>query len=393
MLNGAAIVFAKETVDNLRDRRSMYLALLYPVLGAVLLGLLMGFVGGMFRSGGGAGGPTQVPVTGIDNAPDLIAYLAERNIVAVPAPADPAAAVQAGEVEFVLTIPDDYARTFAAQTPVDLDIALNATRLSAVAGVARLSDALRDYGRDIGNARLAAHGVAPHTAVPFNIRSTNLGRSRSLAGFFVNMLPPFIIFTIFVGGVYLAIDTTAGERERGSLEPLLANPVARWQLMLGKAGAAFVFTLTAMVVQLFAFKLMFALLALGERGVSVDPGTRAFLLSFLIALPLVLFAVALQMIIATVSRSIKETQTYLGLLPLIPSIPGMILIFVPLQAQSWMLAIPTFGQVVLIGRLMRHETVAAGDAAVCIVATALCAALLLWFAGRLYDRDELLFGG
>jgi len=387
---GAITVFLKETLDNLRDRRSMYLALAYPLLGAVLLGLLIAFVGGMFR-GQGTETSMQVPVIGLERAPALVAHLADSNIEAVEAPANAEAAVADGTIEFVLIVPDGFAGELAAGRTGDLDIVLNAGRLSAVAGVARVTQALRAYGRDIGEQRLRAHGFEPDLAEPLRINSITVGKSRNLAGFFVNMLPPFIIFTIFVCGVYLAIDTTAGERERGSLEPLLANPIARWELMLGKAGAAFVFTLIAVVVQLAAFKVMFILLAAGDGGLQLDPGNRSFLLTLLVCLPLVLFAVALQMIIATVSRSIKETQTYLGLLPLVPSIPGMILIFVPLQAQSWMMTIPTFGQIVLLGRLMRQETVAAGDVALCLAATSLAAAALLALAGRLYDRDRLLF--
>jgi sodium transport system permease protein len=163
--------------------------------------------------------------------------------------------------------------------------------------------------------------------------------------------------------------------------------------MLGKALATFLFTLTAVVVQLLAFKIMFEVIAAGEYGIKLNPDISAFISVALICLPLIGFAVALQIIVATVSRSYKETQTYLGLLPLLPSLPGMILVFVPIKAQIWMMMIPTFGQILLIGRLMRQEPPIWMHIAVSVTATSLVTAILLYGAAYLYNRDRMIFGG
>jgi sodium transport system permease protein len=389
-LGNVWVVFVKESVDNLRDRRSLFLALIYPIIGALLLGMLVSFVGGMFR--GQSYQSLTLPVMGAHRAPALIKYLSANGVDIGSAPWEPREAVRSGGADAVLIIPNGHAEDFGAQRPAKLEVLVNATRLSTVIKVSRVVEILRAYDREVGQKRLRDRGVAPEVASPLDIRSINVGRSRNLAGFFLNMLPPFIIFTIFVGGVYLAIDTTSGERERGSLEPLLANPVARWEFMLGKALATFAFTLTAVVVQLLAFKVMFELVAAGEYGIKISPDLSAFLGVALICLPLIGFAVALQIIVATVSRSYKETQTYLGLLPLLPSLPGMILVFVPVKAQVWMMAIPTFGQILLIGRLMRQEPAAWLNVAVSVGATSLITALLLYGAARLYDRDGMVFG-
>ncbi len=385
------VVFLKESIDNLRDRRSLFLALIYPVIGALLLGMLVSFVGGMFRGQGDS--TLYLHVAGAERAPALINHLKSKDVIIRPAPVDPKRAVRRGEADAVLVIPSGHAEAFSAQRTARLNMVVNATRLSTVIKVSRVVGLLRDYSRDVGQQRLRAHGVDPGVAAPLDIRSDNVGRSRNLAGFFLNMLPPFIIFTIFVGGVYLAIDTTSGERERGSLEPLLANPVPRWQFMLGKALATFAFTLTAVVVQLLAFKIMFEIVAAGEYGIKINPDLGAFIGVALLCLPLIGFAVALQIIVATVSRSYKETQTYLGLLPLLPSLPGMILVFVPVKAQIWMMAIPTFGQILLIGRLMRQESAVWLHIGVSVAATTLITALLLAGAAHLYNRDRMLFGG
>ena len=392
------VVFAKESIDNLRDRRSLFMALIYPFIGALLLGLLLSFVGGMFKRQAQVPGEVEasklvLPVLGGERAPELIAYLQQHGVEVVPAPEDPRRAVQQGEADVVLVPARDYAQRFAAQEPASVRVVINATRLSTVLTVSRIVQKLRDFADDEGRRRLRVYGVPETAAQPLQIENDNVGRSRSLAGFFLNMLPPFIIFTIFVGGVYLAIDTPSGERERGSLEPLLANPVPRWQLMLGKALATLAFTIAAVLFQLAAFKVMFEIVTRADFGIDVNPGLTAFLQVFLISVPLIALAVALQIIVATVSRSYKETQTYLGLLPLIPSLPGMILVFVPLKAQVWMMAVPTFGQVLLIGKLMRDERIYMTEALVAGLSTGLVALALFLIAGRLYERDKLLFGG
>jgi sodium transport system permease protein len=197
---------------------------------------------------------------------------------------------------------------------------------------------------------------------------------------------------LFIGGVYLAIDTTAGERERGSLEPLFANPLPRAGFMLGKYLAALFFTLVAVLVQLATFKLMFVSVGAGQ-GFAKVLGPGATLGTFAVAAPLAALAVAVQVIIATVSRSFKEAQTYLGLLPLAPAMPGLALVFLPLVPQGWMMAVPTFGQTLLFGQLVRGEPIAFGHALIASGVTLVLALVLLALAAKLYEREELIFGG
>jgi sodium transport system permease protein len=387
----AWVVFAKEVRDNLRDRRSLFLALAYPFIGPLLLGALMSFVGSAMRPD--VSGPMRVAIEGAQHAPGLVQHLRTHGLHAVPAPRDPHEAVKLGRADFVLMIPEAHARDIREEKPTEIEIVINATRLSTVMAVARIAQTVREYGASLGADRLKMRGIDPGMAEAVRIHTVNVGQSRSLAGFFLNMMPPFIIFTIFIGGVYLAIDTTAGERERGSMEPLLTNPIGRGQLMLGKLGAALLFTFAALVFQLTAFKVMFELVMGENYGLAYNPSVATFIAMLGILFPLVVAAVALQVIVATVSRSYKETQTYLGLLPLIPSLPGMMLVFVPLKAHAWMMSIPTFGQILLIGSMIRGEPVDPAHLAISVISTSLLALALLWLAARLYERDQLLFGG
>lgn len=322
----------------------------------------------------------------------LVTYLEAKGANVVPAPVNPACAVRTGQFDTALIIPPYYESRFESGRQAAVHLVVDSLRLSAVLAMSWTLAALGDYSAEVSNIRLKALGLDAAVAVPLRIKQLNVTVGRNLTGFFLNMRPPFQIFIIFMGGVYLAIDTTSEEREQGSLEPLLANPVARWELMLGKALAAMVFTAMAVIVQLIAFKLVFEVITWGEYGLEVDLGLGKFVTAFFVCLPLMVLAVAVQIIVATLTRSYKETQTYLGLLPLVPFLPGLVLVFVSDKAHPWMMAIPTFGQTLLISQLDRGEPVSKLDVALAAMTTSLAGALLLLLAARLYDRDALLFG-
>ena len=386
------IVFAKEVVDNIRDRRSISMAAIYPLMGPVLLGAFLGFTQQMFRPDQpGERPPIDLAVQGAAYAPHLISFLEENNVRLMPAPEDVRRAVRFGQTDLALVIPEEYRESFAAQKRATVQLIINATRLATVMNISRTVGMLRRYSVEVSTARLTSRGIGREIAEPLNIESVNVGKARSLAGFLLNMIPPFIIFTIFIGGVYLALDTTSGERERGSLEPLLINPLARWEFMMGKVWAAFLFTVVAVIIQLVAFKLMFELVVQEDYGVRASPAPIVFIKMFLVSVPMMLLAVSVQVIIAAVTRSFKETQTYLGLLPLIPSAPGMVLVFMSVKAQLWMMSIPAFSQAVLMGELVRGDPVLVENVVASVGATTLVAIGLLFIAGRLYSREELLF--
>ncbi len=391
-LYGVWVVMSKEILDNLRDRRSITMAAIYPMIGPLILGLLLSFAQQMFRPPTpGVERAMVLHVGNVERAPGLEGFLKKNNVSVAPAPPDVREAVRDSRIELAVMVPEGFLEDFSAERPAQLQLFVNATRLSTVMNISRAVDLMRRYNQTIVRQRLEARGLDSAFIQGIDIQSINVGQARSLAAFFLNMIPPFVIFTIFIGGVYLALDTTSGERERGSLEPLLTNPLARWGFMLGKVGAAFVFTMAALIIQLGAFKIVFDVVVEPDFGVTVVTDVMLFVKIFLISLPMMILAVTLQVIIASVTKSFKETQTYLGLLPLIPSIPGLVLVFVTVTAHLWTMTIPFFSQVVLISGFVRGDTVSAANIAMASGSTLLVAMILLAVAARLYSREELLF--
>ncbi len=391
MFERIGIVLRKELIDNLRDRRTLVTSLLSALLGPFMLFLLLTVIGQTV--GERAEQPLELPVAGAERAPGLMAFLEQRDVILQPAPADPEAAVRAGEADVVLVIGEEYAERLQAGLPAPVQLVIDSSRQSAEPSANRARRLLEAYGGQLAALRLQARGVSPSLVVPLALEEADVATPESRAAQLLNVLPYFLIFSIFVGGMGLTIDVTAGERERGSLEPLLLNPVPRGELVIGKLLAGLLPTALSVIVSLAGFAAVINFIPLGAQlGVRLSLGLPALVAIFLIALPIMLFAGALQMIIATSSRTVKEAQSYLGFLPLIPALPGLFLAFLPLRPAMWQMLVPTFGQQVLINQLMRGEPIDPLFTAVSAAVTLALGLLLTLVAMRLFGREQVLFG-
>lgn len=390
MLNRITIIFRKELTDALRDRRTLTGALFYPLLGPILMFLLFSVIARTFSEQ--TDKVLVLPVVGAEHAPHLIGFLEQNRVQIEAAPADPATEVRLGNLDVVLVIPASYGDDFRAGRPATVQVVLDDSRQSANVNIRRTERLLEIYSGQIGALRLLARGVSPSASQTLALERNDVSTPQSQAAGFLNIMPYFIIFSVFTGGMGIAIDTTVGERERGSLEPLLINPVARAELVLGKLGVTLVFSLFAVVETLLGFVVMLNLVPLNELGVRVDLDPVSVIGIFLLALPMMLLAGSLQMIIASFTRSYKEAQNYLGLMPLIPALPGMFLAYLPVKPDVWNMLIPTFGQQLLINQLMRGETLTALHVLISVGITLFVGATLTWFAIRLYEGEHVVLG-
>lgn len=391
MLERIGIVARKELIDNVRDRRTLVNSLLSALLGPLMLFGLLTVIGQ--TASRQVERPLELPVVGIEYAPDLAAFLEANNVILLPAPDDPAAAVRTGDLDLALVIDADYGARLQVGRPARIQLIGDSSRQATQATVARAEGLLEAYSAQLGALRLQARGVSPSVVTPIIVEEVDQATPQGRAALLLNILPYFLIFAVFIGGMSLTIDMTAGERERGSLEPLLLSPLSRSELTLGKLTAGLVPTALSVVVALLGFAAIINLAPLGERlGVQLRLDASTLLGIFLITVPMMLLAGALQMLIATASRSVKEAQSYLGFLPLIPALPGLFLAFVPIRPTLWMMSIPTFGQQLLINQLMRGEPVNAVFVLVSTVVTLLAGGLLTVAAIRMFARERILFG-
>lgn len=390
MTSRAGVVFWKEVVDNLRDRRTIIASFASALLGPVMLIFIITLLGQTLSENGEA--PLSLPVVGAENAPGLVAFLEQQNVEIQPAPADPEAAVRNGSLAVVLVIPEGYAEDFANNQPATVRLIVDQSRTSSSVEVQRARRLLESYSAQIGSLRLLARGISPSVMSVLAVENVDLSTPQSQAADLLNTAPFFIIFAVFIGGMYLAIDSTAGERERGSLEPLLINPVPRRDLVLGKLGATLLFSAITVIGTLIGFAVVLNVLPL-ERyfGIAYTFGLGDLALMFLITVPMLLLASPLQMLVATYTRSYKEAQNYLGFLPLVPGLPGLVLGFITVQPELWTMMIPTFGQQVLINQVMRGEMIDPLNLMVVSLVTVAAGLALVVLVIRLYERERILF--
>ena len=387
-MSATLTVFLKECVESLRDRRVLLNSMLLgPLLGPALFVILLRVT--IARDLTQAEQPLPVVVIGAQYAPNLVAALEQSGVKALPPVTDVEDAVRAQRVDIALRIPASYERDWRDGRPAQLELIYDSSRRETAAPLQRLRVMLEGYTRRTAAMRLMVRGLAPSLETPLIVASRDQATSQGRGALLFAMLPYFLILSALLGGMWLAIDSTAGERERASLEPLLINPVPRERILLGKVLATAAFSLASLTLSLFAFMAAGALLPVERLGMSFNLAPRVIAAILPLMTPLVLLLVVAQIFVTAFSRSVREAQTYLGLLQLVPVIPSVVMSLLPLKPQLWMYAVPLLSQQLSVMQLLRGETVAIDAVALSTLTTLLCALGVFYLARRSYRSERL----
>ena len=384
-------VVRKELRDISRDRRTLAITLL---MGPLLYPLLMLGMGSLAenRARTQLDSVLKVPVVGAERAPNLVKFLATQNIVAVPAPKDLDAAVQNQEHDVGLIVSPDFGKDWKAGQPALVEIVQDSTRRDADIPARRLHAALEGYSRQVGALRLLARGIAASVIQPVNVADRDVATAEAKRGLILSALLPYLlIMTSFAGGAFLIIDATAGERERQSLEPLLATPAPRAAIVSGKIAAACVLGLFSLLLTLLAFKLS-AQMSSGV-GRMLDVSLYAIGKMLLILLPMSFIGTALLTYLSAAAKSLKEAQSHVTWLMLLPLLLTFVLMVNPLKTQLWQFAVPFLAQNQLLLKVIRGETIN-GQTWAMYLACGFGLAALLWVAAvRRYNNERLAISG
>lgn len=388
-MNRIWIVLKKEIVDSLRDYRSWITGLFWALFGPLMMGGLLIMIGSNTRED--IDKPLQLPVQNPQYAPSLIQFLEQHDVIVEDAPEDPEAAVKAGDLNVVMIISEEYASNFSSGKSATVQLLADSSRQMAMVDVIRIENLLEGYNTYLGALRLIVRGVNPEVIEVVTVEQVDVASPQSRATVLISFLPYFIIFAMFNGAAPIVTDTTAGERERQSLEPLLINPVQRHNFVLGKLLAAFPFSLASLGITLMGFGIVFNVLPVDEYlGIRIALNVFTLFLIFLICVPIALLASAIQMLVASFTSSTKEAGTYLPFIALIPSLPGIALAFFPIKPDLWTMLIPTFGQQILINQLMRMEPVDSMNIVTSTVMTLVLSTILTLMAIWLYERERII---
>ncbi len=385
-------VFLKEVVENARDRRTITSALLLGPLGAPLLFTVLMNVT-LERERHGFEAPLELAIAGGSAAPNLVAFLKGEGVEVREFGGDAngaARAVRTHERRLVLVIPADYGARLRSGLPASVQLYSDASDTSAAGDRVRAESLIRGFANQIATWRLAARGLAPTLSRPLIVDqvdvSTPAGRAVTLLG----MLSYFIVFATLIGGLYVAIDTTAGERERGSLEPLLTLPVARRELVLGKILATCAWMIVSLTLTVTAFAVSLRFLRLEALGMAANFGPHVALATIGVMLPFVLLGASLMTLVASFTRSYREAQSWLTALLLIPTVPIMFAALYQVPARLGLMWIPSLSQHLLISSLLKAESLVPASVLVSAASTLAFGALLAFIAARCYRREQIL---
>lgn len=390
-MRGIRTVFKKELRESLRDRRAVFNTLL---LGPILFPIL--FLGlayfGVSMQEERAEQTLEVPVIGQEYAPNLVEFLKQQGMVVLPAPDDPDERVRSQEVQVVIRIPEDFAEYWNAGSPAPVEVIADPSRRESSTFLNRVRGLLNAYNYQIGILRLQLRGVSPGIMSPIQIKDVDLSTPKSRAMLLMIFLPYILMLTAFTGGLHQAMDTTAGEKERQSLEPLLINPVPRWQVMAGKMLSSNFYGFTSLTLTLISFKIFIPFMPIDQLGLDLNLSVTALLNILLVIVPVTIMAASMLTLLAAFAKSYKEAQSYMSLVILIPLIPSLMFMANPVKPETSMMWQPLFSQNLLIGEIVRGESIPLAWLGLSFGGTLLIGIILAVIAGTLYNRPKLIFG-
>jgi sodium transport system permease protein len=392
MMRAILTVFLKEFRENLRDRRTVMTALFFgPVFGPVFFAAMLQF--SLDRSRVGSDEIIEVAVIQRENAPNLMAWLESQRIVIRPLVGDEAVARRAiteHTARVVLEIPATFGGQLTAGKPAVLRMYSDSSKTGDGRYAKRLETTIARYSQQITAQRLLLRGIDSQLLAPIAVQDVDVATPAARALLVLGMLSFFIILSLLTGGMYLAIDTTVGERERGTLEPLLTTPVPREALLLGKLSATCSYMLLSMSMTTTALCLTLGRLDLEQFGMSANLGPLTALRIIAVTAPLIPFLAAAMTLIAAWTRSAREAQAWLGVLQLIPTLPLVFASLMNLSASLPLMAVPSLSQHFLITRILRAEALDPLQTLTSLAATLALGVLLLIPAVRLYRSERVL---
>ena len=386
-MRGTWTVYLKELVDALRDRRTLATVLLSSVaVGPLVLVLMSSLIGGLEKR---AEARTIVAV-GMEYAPTLANYLARQTYVVQQAPADYEEALRKSRLgEPVVVVPEDFeAALQRGETPI-VEVVSSTSNTRAQAAVGAVLRLLRGFNQEQATLRLALRGVAPAVLEAVQVEERDLADAAARAAQMARIVPFFVLMAVLYGALNAALDTTAGERERGSLEPLLMTPTARGELVLGKWAAVASVAMLIAVLSCLSFLPGQWVLRSETLAALFRYGPREAAWFVALLLPVAGTLSALLMAVAIRCKTFKEAQANATVILLAVSLLPLVTIFNQEGEQPWHLWVPALAQSVLMGRVLEGAPLPAGDLLLPLLPCAGVTIVSLLYVARTLRRAAL----
>jgi sodium transport system permease protein len=350
---------------------------MYPLMLGYMLNQQIGKATKVEREG------MDVAVIGADRAPNLMAQLRQKNITVKPREDMDEEAIgellRARQVVAVLRLETAFNTNYQAMRPARIELWFD----SASDNLSRqreLEEVLQAYSSSISSARLLAHGVSPATMAPVRLQRFDTGSTAARSAGLIGAILGFLFFPAFICGLSAAVDSTAGERERRSLEVLMAQPASPWALVTGKWLAAGILAVLGITLELALAHGILSWLPLEEIGMTWRVTSAQLAWVCIATIPLSLFAAALHIALAMNAKSFKEAQSMLSLVVLVPMVPGLIVSMLELKTAQWMDTVPMLSNQTLLRELAKGQDMGALPFLLTFLSSLLPALALVAFA-------------
>ena len=389
MRSPLAVVYWKEVRDALRDRRTAMMVFVASILtGPLTLVLMAQFLTGLEEKAS----ILKVRIVGEKHAPALVNFLQRNDVEIEVAPEDYEKRIREGRMDAVIVVSEDFDERYIAGDTAKVEIVYDDSRAESSPAIRQAERLLRAFNRESGLLRLVARGVSPDLVEPVKVEHVNTATPRQKGAFMLFLIPMFAILSPLLGGMTVAIDSTAGERERGSLEPLLATPVPPTSLVAGKWLAAWTFASTVAVLTLTGFVVAAMFYSQKKIAATLTFGWPELAQFVAVTIPFAGMTSALQMLICTYGRSYREAQTYVSYLATVASFVPVIVLFSGLKDAIWQLAVPLLAQQMVLARVLRGDVLPLVDYFVPSTIALAIAVLCVYGVARLLRQERIVFG-
>jgi sodium transport system permease protein len=348
------VVFLKELRETMRDRRTLAMLALFTLMYPVMIGFLLQKM--VDRATRPEREGVEVAVIGAAQAPTLMAQLRQKNYtVREVGPLDEegiTTLLRGRKTAAVLRLSDKFSANYAAMRPAAIELWYDSAADSATRP-RDIEEVVDAYGANVAGARLLAHGVSPATLNPVKLQRYDTGTNASRSASLIGSVLAALFFPAFMLGMSTAIDSTAGERERRSLEVLMAQPARAWELVAGKWLAASTLAVVGITLELTLAHLVLSWLPLEEIGLTWSLTWGGLAMVCVATVPLSLFAGGVQVALAMNSKSFKEAQSLLSFIILVPMLPGLAVSMLELKTATWMYLVPMLSNQTLLREMAK----------------------------------------
>ena len=382
-------ILRKELLDTFRDRRTGMVTLVSAIAAGPIFLLL---IFNLIASQAERARELNLPVVGAEYAPALIAFLERQQVTVSTAPVDYDAQIRRGDLDVVLMIDEHFGADVAQGKAGIVRLVFDRSRDRARASIDQAEALLRGYNRLWGDQRLVLRGVTTSVANPLRVEANDLATPQQSGALVLFLVAYYGLFASVMGGMAVALDTTAGERERQSLEPLLMTPARPAEIVTGKWLAVCAFNALVVALTLTGFYLTLAFAPLPPVGVPFLFGMREFARFALVLVPMILMLPAILLYVGSRARAYKEAQANVSVLLFVVSLIPVVQLFMQRKEPAWLMLVPVSAQYSLLNTSLRGEAPALSQLALSWLAPAALITIALVAVARRLSRESILSG-